>query len=72
MMEPGRLEATLEDQRQQLFRAHAVVRATAGLCRVHHQKHGEADLSYVLAAADKTIDDVITDLEPLSLGLRGA
>lgn len=71
-VDPATLQETIEEQRQQLFRAHAVVQATAVLSVPHSRKHGDADLSATLMSVHRSLDNIAAELEKIggvALGL---
>lgn len=64
------LAKTLEAQRQVLFRAHAIAELIRQRLAAHDfREHDDADLGLVFASIERTLDRVLTALEPLSLGL---
>jgi hypothetical protein len=63
--DPVTLQGTIEEQRQQLFRAHAVVHATAVLSIPHSRKHGDADLSATLMSVHRSLDNIAAELEKI-------
>lgn len=70
-VDPMTIQETIEEQRQQLFQAHAVVHATAVLSAPHSRKHGEADLSATLMSVNRSLDNIVTELEKIgSVALR--
>lgn len=64
-VDPATLQETIEEQRQQLFQAHAVVHATAVLSVPHSRKHGDADLSAALMSVHRSLDNIATELEKI-------
>jgi hypothetical protein len=67
--EPLRLSCIIEGVRQQLWRAESVLRAVANLMRSHEFADPEANLKMVMDTALEMLDDQISELEPLNLGL---
>jgi hypothetical protein len=63
------LAVTIESSRQALFRAQAVAQAVATILRAHKFGPLEADLRDVLTSIDDTLERVISEIEPLHLGL---
>jgi hypothetical protein len=67
--DPLSLAAAIELQRQVLFRAQAVARAVATLLRAHPVGPRDADLGPSFVSIDSTLEWVISEIEPLHLGL---
>lgn len=65
------LARAIDRERQQLFRAQAIVQSIALLLhQTHDFEQGEPDVAFALNAADDIMEATITKLEPLSLGLH--
>jgi hypothetical protein len=67
--EPLALATLIETQRQQLFRAQAVVESAVVCMRAYHKKHGEADLSPVFGKVNHACQAALAELDSASLGL---
>ena len=70
-VDPATLQETIEEQRQQLFQAHAVVHATAALSVPHSRKRGEADLSATLMSVHRSLDNIAAELEKIGAAAFG-
>jgi hypothetical protein len=65
-----RLAKSVDGQREQLFRAQAVAQAVACLLlATDESEQAELDVHVVVSAIDRVLEEVITALEPLNLGL---
>lgn len=67
--EPLRLSRIIEGIRQQLWRSEAVLQAVANLMRSRKFTEPEANLKMVMDTILEMLDDQISELEPLNLGL---
>lgn len=66
---PIALAHSIETPRQELFRAQAVAEAVENLMRTHEFEQGEADLRTAMVTVVRMMDDVLTAIEPMTLGL---
>lgn len=66
---PMRFARAIEAIRQQLFRAHAVLHAVSDLMRTHEFAEHEANLAIVMRMIVESLDEQISLLEPMNLGL---